>query len=116
MPGVNSQWHGDHIKQFKHSDVAVAVSTKTGLLTPIVFKAEQLGLSQIAAKTKEVAEKARNGHLLPAEYQVQTNSYTYFFFLYFYFKSHLRFCKLLGRYLHYFQLGYVRCEQLLCYH
>ena len=81
MPGVNSQWHGDHIKQFKHSDVAVAVSTKTGLLTPIVFKAEQLGLSQIAAKTKEVAEKARNGHLLPAEYQVQTNSYTYFFFL-----------------------------------
>ena len=70
MPGVNSQWHGDHIKQFKNSDVAVAVSTKTGLLTPIVFKAEQLGLSQIAAKTKEVAEKARNGHLLPAEYQV----------------------------------------------
>ncbi|EAR85117.3 pyruvate dehydrogenase complex dihydrolipoamide acetyltransferase (macronuclear) [Tetrahymena thermophila SB210] len=69
MPGVNSQWHGDHIRQFKHADVAVAVSTKTGLITPIVFNAETLGLSQISSKTKELAEKARKGGLLPTEYQ-----------------------------------------------
>ncbi|KAL4440757.1 hypothetical protein ABPG74_013738 [Tetrahymena malaccensis] len=69
MPGVNSQWHGDHIRQFKHADVAVAVSTKTGLITPIVFKAETLGLSQISSKTKELAERARKGGLLPTEYQ-----------------------------------------------
>lgn len=69
MPGVNSQWHGDHIRQYKHSDIAVAVSTKTGLITPIVAKAEGLGLAQISSKTKELAEKARKGGLLPQEYQ-----------------------------------------------
>lgn len=69
MPGVNSQWHGDHIRQFKHSDVAVAVSTKTGLITPIVAHAETLGLSQISSKTKELAEKARSSTLQPHEYQ-----------------------------------------------
>ena len=38
-PVVNSQWHGNVIKRFKHSDVSVAVATDGGLITPIVFRA-----------------------------------------------------------------------------
>lgn len=39
------------------------------MITPIVFKAETLGLSQISAKTKELADKARKSALAPNEYQ-----------------------------------------------
>lgn len=38
-PVVNSQWHGNVVKKFKHSDVSVAVATEGGLITPIVFRA-----------------------------------------------------------------------------
>jgi pyruvate dehydrogenase E2 component (dihydrolipoamide acetyltransferase) len=59
IPDVNSQWHGTLIKKFKHSDVSVAVATEGGLITPIVFRAEQLGLLDIARKTKDLAKRAR---------------------------------------------------------
>lgn len=48
----------------------MAVSTKTGLITPIVFKAETLGLSQISTTVKELADKAKKSSLAPHEYQV----------------------------------------------
>ena len=38
-PDVNVQWHGNHIKRFKHSDISVAVAVGGGLITPIVSRA-----------------------------------------------------------------------------
>ena len=58
-PGVNAQWHGSVIKKFKYSDVSVAVATDGGLITPIVFRAQSLGLLEIAKKTKDLAKRAR---------------------------------------------------------
>lgn len=65
VPEVNSQWHGTHIKQFEHCDVSVAVSTDSGLITPIVFNANQKGFGQISKDVKSLAEKARNNKLKP---------------------------------------------------
>ena len=56
---MNSQWAGTIVKRFKHSDVSVAVATEGGLITPIVFRAETLGLIDIARKTKDIAKRAR---------------------------------------------------------
>lgn len=67
-PVVNSQWHGTVIKRFKHADVSVAVATDGGLITPIVFKADTLGLVEISKKTKDIAKRAREGKLDPREY------------------------------------------------
>ena len=64
-PVVNSQWHGTVIKRFKHADVSVAVATNGGLITPIVFKADTLGLVEISKKTKDIAKRAREGKLDP---------------------------------------------------
>jgi pyruvate/2-oxoglutarate dehydrogenase complex dihydrolipoamide acyltransferase (E2) component len=36
------------------------------LITPIVFRAELLGLLDIARKTKDIAKRAREGKLDPA--------------------------------------------------
>ena len=57
------------IRYFEHSDIAVAVSIPDGLITPLVRRANLLTLGQIAAKTKDLASRARAGKLLPEEYQ-----------------------------------------------
>jgi pyruvate dehydrogenase E2 component (dihydrolipoamide acetyltransferase) len=49
--------------------VSVAVATPTGLITPIVPGVESKGLAAISHKTKELAKKARDGKLKPAEFQ-----------------------------------------------
>ena len=68
VPEVNSQWNGEFIRKFENCDVSVAVATDNGLITPIVFSANTKGLSAIAAKTKELAGKARENKLKPDEF------------------------------------------------
>ncbi|KAI8364856.1 pyruvate dehydrogenase complex dihydrolipoamide acetyltransferase [Choanephora cucurbitarum] len=69
VPEVNSAWQGDFIRQYHHADVCVAVATPTGLITPIVTKAETKGLSTISSQVKDLAKRARDGKLAPQEYQ-----------------------------------------------
>lgn len=64
-PAVNAQWHGSLVRQFKYSDISVAVATEGGLITPIVYRADTLGLIDIAKRTKDIAKRAREGKLDP---------------------------------------------------
>ena len=43
VPAVNSSWQDTYIRQYTNADISVAVSTDNGLITPIVFGANQLG-------------------------------------------------------------------------
>ncbi|KAF7551078.1 hypothetical protein G7046_g7821 [Stylonectria norvegica] len=74
VPQVNSSWRGDNIRQFSSVDISVAVSTPTGLITPIVTGVEGRGLQSISSKVKELAKKARDNKLKPEEYQGGTIS------------------------------------------
>ncbi|KAH7022366.1 2-oxoacid dehydrogenases acyltransferase-domain-containing protein [Ilyonectria destructans] len=74
VPQVNSSWREDSIRQFNSVDVSVAVSTPTGLITPIVTGVEGRGLESISGKVKELAKKARDNKLKPEEYQGGTIS------------------------------------------
>lgn len=67
-PTVNSQWHGNVIRKFLNVDVSVAVAVEGGLITPIVFGADKIGLLEIARRTKDAAKRAREGKLDPSEY------------------------------------------------
>lgn len=58
-------------------DVSVAVSTDRGLITPIVFKAEQKGLAAIAIDVKSLATRAREGKLQPHEFQVGQKHFSF---------------------------------------
>ncbi|KAJ3310357.1 hypothetical protein HDV04_005108 [Boothiomyces sp. JEL0838] len=69
VPAVNSSWQGTFIREYKSADIAVAVATDTGLITPIVASAETKGLSVISNSVKSMAERARAGKLTPQEYQ-----------------------------------------------
>ncbi|WP_370171448.1 2-oxo acid dehydrogenase subunit E2 [Sphingobium abikonense] len=68
-PQVNVQVHGDAIHQFTAADIAVAVATGKGLITPIVKGADQLSVAAISREVKRLADKARAGRLQPDEFQ-----------------------------------------------
>jgi pyruvate dehydrogenase E2 component (dihydrolipoamide acetyltransferase) len=69
VPAANAVWAGDRILRFQHSDVGVAVAIEGGLLTPVIRQAEQKSLSAISNEMKQLAARAREKKLKPAEYQ-----------------------------------------------
>ena len=52
VPEVNSGYKNDAIVPYPSVDVSVAVATDNGLITPIVFNADQLSFIAIADKVK----------------------------------------------------------------
>ncbi|MDE0946513.1 MAG: dihydrolipoamide acetyltransferase family protein [Sphingobium sp.] len=68
-PDVNVQVHGDEIHRFASADIAVAVATDKGLITPIVKGADTLSVAAISRTVKALADKARTGKLQPDEFQ-----------------------------------------------
>lgn len=63
VPGVNASWEGEHIRQWHHADIAVAVALESGLVTPIVWGADIMSLTSVSAKMKELVSKAQSGKL-----------------------------------------------------
>lgn len=63
VPEANAVWGGDHIRRFDTADIAVAVSTDGGLLTPVVRGIESLSLSALSETISEMAGRAREGRL-----------------------------------------------------
>lgn len=68
-PAANVSWTDDAIQQYLKADISVAVSTPTGLITPIIKAAEDKGLKQISTEMKDLAGRAREGKLKPEEFQ-----------------------------------------------
>lgn len=69
VPEANSSWMDNYIRQYNAVDVNVAVATPNGLITPIVFRADIKGLSDITQDVSRLAAKAREGKLQPQEFQ-----------------------------------------------
>ena len=68
VPSVNATFQGDHILQFGEIGVAVAVAVEDGLVTPVVRNATTKSLLQISREVKDFAARAREGRLLPNEF------------------------------------------------
>ena len=64
-PEINANVVDNTFRKFKHANIGMAVDTDRGLLVPVIFGSEKLTLSELAAKTKEAAGKAREGKLSP---------------------------------------------------
>ncbi|HEU4530692.1 MAG TPA: dihydrolipoamide acetyltransferase family protein [Steroidobacteraceae bacterium] len=62
-PQVNAQIDGQNLLKFAHADIAVAVATAAGLVTPIVRSADTLSLAEISARTLDLIERAQSGGL-----------------------------------------------------
>ncbi len=69
IPAANSSWYDDAIVQYNNVDISVAVATPNGLITPIIFNADQKTIPQISVEMKELAKLARENKLKPAQFQ-----------------------------------------------
>ena len=74
VPVCNVSFAGDQLISYRRADISVAVSTPTGLITPIVVGAEAKAMSAISTEMKALADKAKAGKLQPHEYQGGTAS------------------------------------------
>ncbi len=71
-PDVNVSWLGDKIRKNHHIHIGVAVAVKDGLVVPVVRFADSKSLSHIAAEVKELAQKAHDKKLQPADWEGST--------------------------------------------
>ena len=70
VPAANVAFESENeMRQFHTADISVAVAIPGGLITPIILAAEQKGFKQISTEMKDLATRARDGKLLPKEYQ-----------------------------------------------
>ena len=69
VPEVNASWTDTAMLRHKHADIGVAVALDFGLITPIVFRAEEKGLAVISNEVKSLAERARAKKLKPSEFE-----------------------------------------------
>ena len=68
-PVVNSQFAETHVRRFQQADIAIAVGSDEGLITPIIRSAQAKGIATIARESKTLAEQARARKLAPESYQ-----------------------------------------------
>ncbi len=66
-PQVNTQWTDAATRYAKHINIGVAVAVPDGLLVPVLPFTDQMSLTQIGAKVKDLAGRARNKKLTPQE-------------------------------------------------
>jgi pyruvate dehydrogenase E2 component (dihydrolipoamide acetyltransferase) len=66
-PQVNSQWREDAMIINHHVNIGVAVAVEDGLVVPVLNFADQMSLTQIGASVRDLAGKAKNKKLTPAE-------------------------------------------------
>ncbi|KAI7757868.1 hypothetical protein M8C21_026786 [Ambrosia artemisiifolia] len=69
VPQCNSSWTNDYIRQFHEVHINVAVQTDNGLFVPVIRDADKKGLSAISEDVKNLATKARENSLKPADYE-----------------------------------------------
>ncbi|WP_242116631.1 pyruvate dehydrogenase complex dihydrolipoamide acetyltransferase [Sphingomonas lacusdianchii] len=73
-PKCNVTFLGSEMVQYSRADVSVAVSTPTGLITPIIRDAANKGVAKISTEMKDLAGRAKENKLKPEEYQGGTAS------------------------------------------
>ncbi|MFQ6004083.1 MAG: pyruvate dehydrogenase complex dihydrolipoamide acetyltransferase [Woeseia sp.] len=69
VPAANSSWTENAILQFNDVNVAIAVATPNGLITPVIRQADLKDLAAISSEVKQLAARAKERRLKPEEYK-----------------------------------------------
>ncbi|NDE89748.1 MAG: pyruvate dehydrogenase complex dihydrolipoamide acetyltransferase [Alphaproteobacteria bacterium] len=68
VPAANASWAEEGILMYKDVDISIAVATPTGLITPIIKKADQKSIQAISTTMKDLAGRAKDNKLKPEEF------------------------------------------------
>jgi pyruvate dehydrogenase E2 component (dihydrolipoamide acetyltransferase) len=69
---VNTNWSDEATITNHHVHLGVAVAVEDGLVVPVIKHADQLSFTQLGATVKDMAGRARNKKLTPAEMEGST--------------------------------------------
>lgn len=67
VPEMNVVWTDEAVRRATTADVAVAVATDGGLVTPVVRSVDRLTLTEVATQVRELAGRAQEGRLRQQE-------------------------------------------------
>lgn len=67
VPAMNAIWTPDAIRRLRTVDVAVAVDTPDGLVTPVLQSVDQMSITEVARTTKDLIDRARSKKLVQRE-------------------------------------------------
>ncbi|EPD68793.1 dihydrolipoamide acetyltransferase family protein [Streptomyces sp. HGB0020] len=76
VPDMNVQWNDASIRHFSGVDVAVAVATDGGLVTPVVRGVDSLSMTGVATATKDLINRAKEHGLRQDELEGGTITIT----------------------------------------
>lgn len=74
VPDLNVIWTGEAVRHFAHVDVAVAVATEHGLVTPVVRGVDRMTVTELAAATQDLVLRAQEKRLQQSELEGGTVS------------------------------------------
>jgi pyruvate dehydrogenase E2 component (dihydrolipoamide acetyltransferase) len=75
-PLLNARWDGEQIQIPEGIHIGIAVDTDAGLLVPVLRDVPALSLKQVAVRSRDLVERARQGKLTAAELQGGTFTVT----------------------------------------
>jgi len=67
FPNLNSALAEGAIRRFRRIHMALAVALPEGLIAPVIHDCDRLALPEIAARAKDLGERARSGRLRPED-------------------------------------------------
>lgn len=68
VPEVNSRWHEDALETFDDINIGVGISLgDKGLVVPVIHRAQDLSLAEIAARLQDLTTRARSSALSRAD-------------------------------------------------
>ena len=73
-PGINSALVDGNIVTYASTNVGMAVAGDNGLIVPVVKNVQNKTLTQVAAETRDLVQRAKAGRLKPEEYSGGTFS------------------------------------------
>ena len=66
-PRMNASWTGDGIRRNSEINIGLAIAVEDGVVAPVLHKANLSKIEEIAVRRRELAERAKAGHLQPAD-------------------------------------------------
>lgn len=68
-PMMNAELTQDGILQKDYVNLGIAVALDEGLIVPVIKNADLMGIEEISERTRDLADKAKNGKLGPDDYK-----------------------------------------------
>jgi pyruvate dehydrogenase E2 component (dihydrolipoamide acetyltransferase) len=64
---LNASWRGGSVHENAEINIGLAMAVDDGVVAPVIHKADQASLAEIAVQRRDLAERARSGKLRPTD-------------------------------------------------